>query len=309
MRFVPKVVVSPTNSSPRMLFEWFDFMRTPSPSGPGWTVPASSDGSTVDTGGLGANITSYADLQQWTSGPTAVSWFVLESPDGLKQICLSRYDTSEQNWYVFYSQSAAFTGGTVDVFPNAVDRATYAYVRIESGGGVLHMGADDEAPYGFWLYEHLAGNFASSRGCIAFIPIVGAPAGDTDPYVMFVANINTGGSYTYGYLYDENNTPGFTRCSGMLNGVGTNCPTLLYYNSGGALAPNQCEVDGDGDDLLFPVPFGLSTRFPNAGFKGVSTFMQWNGRTRAAGETFASGTRVSWGDVNFPWDGSIPEIS
>lgn len=312
MRFVPKAIVSASDSSPRMVYALLDFMRTASPAGPGWTVPASSNGSTVDTGGAGANITSYADLNQWSSGPLNVSWFVLESPDGLKQLMFSRYGTSNQDWYVLYSPGANFgdlTVGTIHVWPDSNDRGNLSAGRIESGGGVLHIGADDEAPYGWWLYEHASGNFATSRGCLAWIPVVSTQAGDTDPYAFFGANINTGGAYTAVYLDDENNSWATTCVIGMLNGVFTNCPAITYESNNGLFIPNGCRVDEGGSDLSFPVPFGLSTRFANAAFKGISTFMQWNGANRAAGETFASKTRVSWGDVNFPWNGTTPEIS
>jgi hypothetical protein len=38
-------------------------------------------------------------------------------------------------------------------------------------------------------------------------------------------------------------------------------------------------------------------------YKGITTFLRWNGVTRQAGETFAGLTRLSLGDFNVEWDG------
>ena len=65
------------------------------------------------------------------------------------------------------------------------------------------------------------------------------------------------------------------------------------------------------DDVAAPILFLRRAGLPAPqGLKGFTDFMRWNGTIRAPGETFASLTRVSWGVVNFPWDGvSVPSAT
>lgn len=316
MRFNPKTVTVASDGGLRHLFAWLDWMRTSSPGGPGWTVVQSSDGTnyTGDGGsGLPDNIDSFGDLSQYVAS-TSISWFVLESPDGAIQFCFGRFNTADTDWRIYLSTDASFTGGTAGLIPSPATgyHLNMFWGRLNNNyASVLHMGADDAAPYGFWHYAHDEGNFAATHGFWAWCPVEATQAGDELPYVWMVGEMNYGGAMTAAYLAQEN-PYNRTHCAALLPGEvnSQTTPAMTYENSGGLFAPNQCEVDADGDDLSFPIPFGRRVAASSpVGFKGISTFIQWNGRSRAAGETFASKTRVSWGDVNFPWDGSTPEVS
>jgi len=310
MRFNPRTVTVASDGCLRLIFAWLDWMRTASPTGPGWTVVQSSNGT---DGGAGDNIAAFGDLTHYTAG-VSQSWFVLEAPTGGAQFLWARYDTTDTNWRVYYSPEGSYSGGTVGAPPTTPgDSANYGWVRINSNViTVSHMGADDEPPYGFYLYGHASGNFASCYSMWAWVPVIATQAGDTDLYVHIIGNPNTGCAFTEGYLAAENTNYTFTHCASILAGETTSqvTPALAYSNNQGTFAPNACFVDTSGADLSFPVPFGRRNAASTpTGFKGISTFMQWNGAPRAAGETFATKTRVSWGDVNFPWDGSTPEVS
>lgn len=308
MRFIPTTpIISGTDSSPLTVFAWIDFMRTSSPGGPGWTIPRSSDGT---TGGAGDNIAAFADLKQYNAG-VSQSWFVLRSPDGSKEFMWARFNTDLKDWQVRYSPTAIFIGGDETSIPTAADTEFYHQVRSGTTDlSVMHMGADDTAPYGFFMFSHRSGTFALVTGVWVYIPVTATPAGDIDPYVYYMADINFGGDLLFPDLYDENNNADRSRCVAIMpgapSGEARTCPANVYQNTGGVMIPNKIPLDDNNDDVSFPILFGRSTDEPGSGYKGISTFMQWNGFTRAVGETFASRTRVSWGDVNLPWDGSTP---
>jgi hypothetical protein len=299
-----------TDGALRMLFLWLDWMRTASPTGPGWSIPRSSDGA---TGGAGDNIVDFNDLTTWVAS-TNISWFVLRAPDSSKEFLWSRYNTSDQDWQVRYSPTGAFTGGDETIIPTAPDSQFFHQVRIHTNDdAMMNMAADDATPYGYYMWAHTPGNFAACEGCWCWIPLDTVPAGDTDPYVHYLVNTNFGGDLTLAYLYDEDNSSTFTRAVSILPGSTTTntTPALVYRNSGGNVIPSDLPTDNNGADLTFPIPFGRSAGIGGSatGFKGISTFMQWNGTVRAPGQTFAARTRISWGDVNLPWDGSVPQIS
>ena len=315
MRFLTNSAISSSNTAQRYLYAWLNFMRTPSPAGPGWTIPESSDGSTVDSSGTGANITSYTDLNQWVSG-SSISWFVLRAPDGSKDFIFGRYDSSPANWRIYYSPGGLFAGGgVVTAVPGASDQANYMWGLIANGSeSQLHVGADDTAPYGFWTLLHANGNFNSQVGAMGFIPLsAGVQPGDVDPYVFAIQVSSWSQLWNYDNgLRTETDIYNRTRVTGILPGstVSRNIPCLSFTNSQGTLAPNGCQVDQNGADLSFPVPYGVrAVATSPTGFKGFSTFMQWNGTVRTPGEAFASNTRISLGYVNVPWNGTVPRSS
>ncbi len=315
MRFIPTTLIASGSSHAlNSMYAFFDFMRQASPTGPGWTVPRSSDGSTIVTDGTGSNITSGASLSQFVSG-SSESWFVLRSPDGLKEFLFRRAEPDDFRMVIVYSPGALFIGGDAGNEPTAVDVITMVgggVAMTSQATSVLHMGADDAAPYGFFTYMHTSGNFATSQGMgLAWCPITaGLQPGDIDPYV-FVRGLNTVEGYLTTRLISEfNDGSQSANVRGIIPGAGERTISALRIASFNQLFPNNVNVDGNGADLSMPVAFGVrSGGTAPTGFKGFTNFMQWNGFQRAAGETFASRTRVSWGDVNFPWDGSVPEIS
>ena len=68
--------------------------------------------------------------------------------------------------------------------------------------------------------------------------------------------------------------------------------------------PSGLDLDTNDADLSLPIMFGRRASLGGTtGFKGASTFVQWNGFPRGIGELFASKARISLGDVNVPWDG------
>jgi len=309
MRFVPNTSIPSGDFGIRYLFAFLDFMRTASPTGPGWTVPRSSNGT---TGGAGDNISDYLDLGQYAAG-TSESWFVLRAPDGSIEFLWSRGNVLDQQWYLHVSPSAAFAGGDAGNPPTAVDRQEiHGLANIAaSGTNVLHMGADDAAPYGFWTWLHLSGDFANHQGGYGFIPITAAEDPDElEPWVFFFDGGGTGW-IAYNALNAESGATTVARVTGYKPGTSTYAQLsgLSLNSQVGQQFPGSTEIDTDGDDLSSPILFGRRAALGGGFFKGISDFVEWNGVTRAPGETFDSLARISLGDVNVQWDGATPPAS
>ena len=320
MRFIPTTSIITSDSALRYLFAWLNFMRTPAGAlptdGPGWSIVRSCDGTAYTddgVGGLPDNIVDFNDLTTYVAA-TNISWFVLRSPDAAYEYLFYRYSTLDYQWGINYSPGALFIGGDETVIPTATDAVNFCQTSIVSPGidCTLHMGADDASPYGFFAYMHANGNFADGRAGMARIPITdSAQPGDIEaaPHVFAVQQttaeifIRSGMSVNA----DSNTT---SRCVSIPPGQAAARTTPAWYfrdANDDIVCPNDVPVDDNGADVGFPIPFGVNSSLSApTGFKGFSTFCQWNGMARAAGETFATKTRVSWGDVNFPWDGSVP---
>ncbi len=306
MRFIPQTSIVLADHTLRFLFAWLDFMRQTSPTGPAWTIPRSSDGS---TGGAGDNIAAFGDLTFWVAA-TSISWFVLRSPDGLKEFLFARYNATDSNWQIRYSPAALFIGGDITVIPTATDEVLFAQLALTLAvDSVLHMGADDATPYGWFMYCNANGDFNDSRGAMAWIPITDSvQPGDIDPYVFSVGT-STVNPFEVGNMTLETVSTVIARCAGIPPGQAAQrtLPALTLRSAFGNMLPSNAPADDNSDDIGMPIPFGVrSPLSAPQGFKGWSSFALWNGVARAAGETFATRTRVSWGDVNFLWDGSVP---
>jgi hypothetical protein len=183
---------------------------------------------------------------------------------------------------------------------------------MTTGNNVLHCGADDAAPYGWYTYVNLTGDLSDAQAAMAWIPITDAvQPGEIDPYIFYY----DGGAGVQGYrvtdLDSETVSLIAAGCKGFVPGsTWTAIPALSLNAATLQLFPNGCAQNDNAKDVSAPIPFGRRAGLSAPqGFKGFSDFMMWNGVVRAPGETFASLTRVSWGDVNFEWDGATPPSS
>lgn len=307
MRFRPNTFIDysgtggTSSANLKSVFEFLDFMRTASPGGPGWTVPKSSDG--VEANIDQDNIAAYADLNQYNAG-VSESWFVLEEPTGGRQLRFSRFNTTGADWRVYYSRAVGFSGGDLGNAPSAADQtdifnADFGWAST-SQDLMQHMGADDEAPYDFFMQRHRAGAFTTQEGGLGMFSVE-APlqAGDTDPRVFFWSDGN-GKGWRESEMDDDQAAWNVARCKALIPATGT-------FTGIAALAPehlpNSMVADANGDELSFPIMFGRSTAGGGPGYKGITQFAQWNGTGRPMMDTYNNKTRISLGDVNVPWDG------
>ena len=284
------------NSGALWAFTIVDFLR----SNTNWTVAGSGNGS---SGGMGTDaIASASDLTNVTG-----RWVVLENPSGKPQIMLSRYSTAEAYWLIEISPSGAFTGGNATTPATASDQAG-AFQGITYAGCNMHITAeyngDDLINSGFAACCVGLGSPNTIKGGMAFIPTE-INISDSHPWVLFTSSSANG--YTVAYLSDLTTTL-ITGCRGMMGETFTSTPALSLTGDGNTTFPNNMNNVGN-TDILCPVIFGAPNTIENSVYKGTSTYMQWSGIFRDTLELFDSSTRISFGDVNFPWDGvSVPRI-
>jgi hypothetical protein len=295
-----------TNTACRTLYLWLDFMRTASPDGPGWSIPRSSN--VVETNVDQDNIASYNDLTTAYSSGVSVPWFVLRAPDG-REILFFRLSVYSNEWSIYHSLSAGFTGGDKGNQPSATDQKAIKYgsdLHTDSGS-MIHMGADDAAPYAFWMWIHGWDDFAVARFSMALIPILASTqqAGDIDPVVFWQSYDD--GPWDRASMADEDDSGTSGWCIGYIPATTSwrEIPAWYYRNEADISVPNGCQLNSDSKDFSFPIPFGRSSGVTGGGYKGFADFVQWNGTARAAGVTFAGRTRISVGDCNVPWPAGV----
>ncbi len=313
MRFIPNLTIPSADGTLIYLFEFLDFMRQASPTGPAWTVPRSSNGV---TGGAGDNIAAFGDLTFYVAG-VSESWFVIRQPDGGREYLFYRTSATDTQWSILYSPGALFIGGDLGNRATATDEEQIILTDILTltGNKVSHMGADDAAPYGWFCFANASGVFATEHAGMAMIPITdGTQPGEVDPVVFY--QDGGGGGFTRALLSSATLSTTQAYCAGFTPGSPTwqAVPALSFNEDGNYVFPDGNAQDDNGADVSAPIPFGRRAALVPAGFKGFSDFMQWNGTIRANGDTFELGgsgnpDRISWGDVNFEWDSVTTPLS
>jgi hypothetical protein len=286
----------------QFVYEWMDFMRTTV----GWTVPHASDGFSTTTDG--SNITGIASLNEYVAS-TRRSYFVLRAPDGSRDILIYRVTTDESRWD--WQQAALADGGLWTVAGNNFDLPT-GPTLVRAGGNQtnfinetsnqrMHIVADDASPYSWACVSHGAGIPTNRWGAACEVHMAtGTDPNDLDPFVSFHGS-------DYDQMWNNSTTFGVERPRGVFYGGSPGnsvVSALTLENVSGNVFPASGQKDSNGDDVSMPIPWGRrAADTPPNGFKGFSTFMQWNGPDRPIGETFNGKTRISFGVVNVPWDG------
>jgi len=291
----------PLNEGPSFIYEIVDFLRTNS----SWTVAGSGDG--VGPGqGMGTDaIVNQAALE------TSTSWVVLEDPDATVQLLFARVGGGDLQWNVTINPDADYSAGDYQTTPtNAGGNALQVCSTnlIDSGSSRIHILCENgvtTANAGWAVYMHANGDFSNADGSLAVIPLTNGPAGDTHPF-LFLVGIGASQAFTIASgLISSSTAVNDSGCRGVVPGASnvSTYPALQYSWGGGILSPNNAGVDTVGKDLLFPIAFGRYTGLADPGFKGSGDFMRFNGVTRTSCSTLEGLTRVTFGDVNFPWDG------
>ena len=269
----------------------------------GWTITWSSNGTTGGAGG--SYLTSGNSLNH------ADAYVVIQDPAGGREHFFRVYTTSTTYWNWYTSQAGTYTGGGATTDPTATDaKQIMNNMPFGAADQRAMMACDDAAPYGWWFMSHNPGNFAWARAMFAQIPIDGAlQPGETEPEV-FVQGTSSDGYDRY-TLSEEVSWSQNSHVSGSVPGQGwqQNMPALAYFNSV-QVFPDGCELDANNKDLSVPMMFGRRDGLAApTGFKGASSFIQWNGFIRAVGETFVGKTRISLGQANLPWDGVTTPVA
>lgn len=319
MRFLPnQLLTNGVNCELKyQVYAFKAFMTAASPTGPGWTVPRSSNGT---TGGAGDNIASAADYGQ------AASWFVLQNPAGTKQWLFFHGSTSTQTQRILYSAGALFTGG------DAANRATATDEQYIVGSAAnaevtftlnttqyCNFMADDAAPYGFaaWGWSTASSGVTIQWGYV-YDPMISGTydVSDTDPFVCFCAYSNTNTAFDYNYLSGVTNTAAYNdhypRCwLKYSTGAWNNIAAQYYMDVAGQITvPARVPASlFTTKDQVIPISW-LRSNFVSApgGWKGVGSLMMWMGLDRSNGSTLENKTRICIGHISLPWDGSTTPL-
>jgi hypothetical protein len=299
-----------------MIYEFKEFMKSTPPTGPGWTITLSSNGSTY---GAADYITSKSVLT------VNNSWFVLQDPAGERELMFQH--TSGGYYYIIrYSASAGFTGGTATVAPTATDQQIILANSSGTGGTsflpyvttntvVTQFGADDSDGYSFFMapytLEHEA--VGSIGGLYMDLMASGSYSvvNDLDPVVFCV------GYFTSAIIGSISATYSASRCVSWFNkGTGsevfTVCPGGKYRNLGiNVCSGNMSQNFDSKKTFLLPIPY-MKLNY----FKGIGKNFKWNPFSSfgtsfdscTSGSRFYTKTldndKLLIGDVVFPWDGT-----
>lgn len=185
------------------LFQWKEFMKKtptdPTP-GPGWSVVASSDGTSLNSSSDG--LTTSAALNN------ANAWFVMKAPNSNRMISFQR-GASVSNWRVKYSFGGfSLLSATVTKVPSAsgdeailwgggTDAApvtTNMFSGLYEGKYVFQCGANDSDGYGFYFFAYsasrLSENNSSAKLMMIYDPLASSSysSSDQDPTVVGVFN-------------------------------------------------------------------------------------------------------------------------
>lgn len=308
-----------TNNSPATgavaMYTLKELMKTA-----GWTVEASSDGSTYNSSG-----------DQITSGSSgaggmanASAWFRIRMPstDGVtREFTFQR--TSNTNWRIKYSQSAGFTGGSPGTTQtaSATDEAillgggtdaapTYAALFAADAGYRFNAICGGSAE-GYTLYAFAFPNGGGTPTMHAFLERMAAgsfPASNIEPYVMKFANA----SPTVANTNSTTVGPKGWLAKGLAGQGFVFIPANTFTDNSGAtqlaLGPNSYT----GIDDMLPILFGRRTALgAPSGYMGIASTLRMSSTTRTTGDTYtlsSTNDRIIIGDLAWPWDGSTPTI-
>lgn len=252
------------------------------------------------------------------------SWVRVQAPAAMaprREWILLRGSTGDRFAWIQVSAEDGFVGGapTGDTPPTALDAANI--VGIDTTGGLVfpaastftwHAGADDAAPFSWYAIVMINGT-AVADGSMIFEPMAPGsfPVGDDDPAVYYAgpgawSNVSVWGAVgggPSGWYQKDLGGEAFVRMIGFT------------YSTGGAgqIVPSGTGTNPyDGDDNLFPVPYGRSAIMATQiGWKGFGASLRWLGTIRANMSTLsvlALRDKVVVGPLALPWNGSVPVI-
>ena len=304
------------NGGAEAMFLWKELLKTA-----GWDVPASSDGSTYNSSG--DQITAAGTGAGGMNNSQA--WFRIRAPSGMsprREFCCQRGSYGESYWWVKYSAEDGFTtGGDVYNMPTAADQADLH--GSDTGGTILfttaatyriHIGADKDAPFGFYLFTAVNGTGASNAGFVLDPLASGSfPSADQDPAIVYVKS--GGGVFVASYLGSLYYGPNGWYKKDLAGEAFTRFPAQTYYagSGGGQTAPGSLGTNPyDTDDNHLPIPYARGSSLgTQVGWKGFGTVMRWLGTSRSSMDTLSSsGTRdrVVVDAIVLPWPDVVPDI-
>lgn len=295
----------------------------------GWIVQSSSDGTTFDPNG--------DVIVSGGGGPGGLAnnnaWFRISSGDGAIEWTLQR-GPNTTSWRVKLGR-AAFDAGTPGptqtpqtVDPNdsmvvvgAGTDAVPQFGQLMGGGdGATRVkAAVDDANSSFYFAGFPSGGGNPTAAFILERMALHEPR-DQFPFVMYSPVndrfVNGGLSgQTTSISGQSTFSPDGTDRPPLTNGTGGRGITALRYSdgSGTTMVPNNSPVDPiTGAHSIWTMAVARLAQgvTGNAMYKGVYQLMRWNGVPGSAtGDTYSLDSprdRIVIGDINLPWNGTVP---
>lgn len=288
-----------------------------------WTVTSSSNGT---TSGASDNWSTIADIVFATSDSTAHSWIVLRQT-GISTTfellinCVHSTATNRGDAIEAYVSRTGFTGGSTTARPTGSEEITLR-LNQQWGSGTVNGGARDyryhcmqsddgevtyivthtsNAPVGFWI-------MARPKSPISAW---------TNDYVASIYGENDGNDAPDLQDYYETDSNLRTYRAERANVTAEDAGMTRLFMTGRAFnndhASQQHTVPNDitGEYPIYSI--GLASN--NSAFRGYMGRMYdlfWGLESLAEGDTYPSGgtrTFVQFGDMVFPWDGSVPQTA
>jgi hypothetical protein len=316
------------------IFQWKQFMV----GAPGWTITASSDGTTTANSDI---ITSAGTGAGGLLNTRA--WFVIQQPASTRQFCFQTIGVhtpplspNGANWRVKYSPSGFVNGGAPTITPTANNSiytgAEDAGVVIGSALGTdatpdgavlfgtdgtykMQMMADDTAPNAFYWFCTTTPTTNISSG-FSFDPMTTGtfPGADPDPYAIYHATssfskiISITGQTTAPFSYLKRGMTGetFDHIS-----AGTFCADSGTTPLIGGLPSNPTNGTDDLLPVIYARPPAWNAVGQPAGYKGVSSLMKWCTTARTTTDMLSvvtPGDRIVVGNTTFPWNNTNPSL-
>jgi hypothetical protein len=293
MRFRTNYAASTTSTvAADVLYGFFSFMTAAPPGGPGWVSVGESDGA---AGGMGTTglILSGASLA------SANAWFVLQSPDGSRQILFHRdvgAAASAGEAHYLYNRAADYVGGSSVALPtSASSREVYTATGFFTTGFFQYI-ADDAAPYG-WIFFGYSG--ITARGCAAFFPVAEIQTGDPDPYVCIASS----GAFAWTTINTTITAAG-PKCWSADGTTWGGVAGLSYSIGSTPNIPNAGPLSVGGGVLLVPILLSTLPASVPAFVKGFMGFGMFKSAVSAPAKSVPENRQyIIFDTIGIPWDG------
>lgn len=273
--------------------------------GAGWTVLSSGTGTSGTYNSSGDSITD-------TTFNTSRSWFIISN--GTSQLCVQRGSSGGQYFWIKYSPSDGFIGGTPDAqtVPTATDEVNI-YATNSSGSQlfwtdnqyILQGGAADASDgYAFWMVAYAPGTLTTYTA-VVMEPMQSVDSLDTDPgkqNVFYVRYNQFGGLFSGNWLFSSGFPPiGYLGSS--FTDIHANYYRYYYFNNLSPIPGANSQYSGE--DFRIPIIYAKRSSYAGTtGYKGIGKNMMYEFTGRSTGSTKGAKTRIFFEVISFPWDGT-----
>jgi hypothetical protein len=283
----------------------------------GWTITGSGTGASAG----GSDLITTAAIMNGSLG--SQPYFNIQIPGGTLQFNFQRC-TNDHTWRMKLSPTGFPT--PVNVTNNSITTFNADEVLLYGGGSNAvptgsdfastnisrtQMGADNAAPYAWYLFSHASGGSTRYVGML-YEPLKSGtyPVADIAPWIFGLsANVN---SWNFTHFQGTSLPPAVPNCWAYMsttlsaaNFIPVQVDTGSFLTSGTA-GTNPFNGNDDAYDMLWV----RSTAAPY-GIKGIGNMMKWMVLARSLGSTLSLVTpkdRYCIGNISLPWDGSVPNI-